>query len=155
MRSSKQGPWLLLFLLITTHIFAQQRPACTPLKQFRLTSPFGFRLHPITGKYQFHNGIDLAANQDTVFAILSGQVDTIAYDPISGIYIRLNHCDFQSLYLHLSQIFVLQGDSVTNNMPIGVTGATGRVTGEHLHFSIKYRNQFIDPLKFLFLIINQ
>jgi murein DD-endopeptidase MepM/ murein hydrolase activator NlpD len=155
MRSLKQGCWLLLFLLITIHIFAQQKPACTPLKQFRLTSLFGLRLHPITGRYQFHNGIDLAAAEDTVFAILPGRVGAVTYDPISGICIRLNHGDFQSLYLHLSQIFVLQGDSVTNNMPIGITGATGRVTAEHLHFSIKYRNQFIDPLKFLSLIINQ
>jgi murein DD-endopeptidase MepM/ murein hydrolase activator NlpD len=55
-----------------------------------------------------------------------------------------------SAYGHLSQIFVARGDSITAGQPIGITGATGRVTGEHLHFSISYHNLYIDPMDFLY-----
>jgi len=122
---------------------------CLPMRHLLATSPFGYRLHPITHQYTFHNGIDLRADHDTVFAVMPGVI-VIGYDPISGVHILIKNADFQASYLHLSQIFVLSGDSVAAGQPIGVSGATGRVTGAHLHFSIKFKNEFIDPLKFLY-----
>ena len=127
---------------------------CLPLKQINLTSSFGYRIHPITGKYAFHAGIDLRANHDTVYAVLPGHVSATGYNPFLGVYIRLDHGDFQSLYGHLSQIFVIPGDTVSSGFPLGVSGATGRVTGEHLHFAIEYHNKYINPLKFLYQITN-
>lgn len=64
------------------------------------------------------------------------------------------HEAFESSYGHLSQIFVLPGDTVSAGDPVAVTGATGRVTGEHLHFSIKFLSRAVDPLKFLLAIKN-
>jgi murein DD-endopeptidase MepM/ murein hydrolase activator NlpD len=116
----------------------------------RLTSGYGYRTHPVTGKYTFHAGVDLRANQDTVFAIMDGSVSATGYNDFLGIYIRLDHADLSSSYGHLSQIFVGAGETVTAGEPIGITGATGRVTGEHLHFSLQYRQQYIDPIKFLY-----
>jgi murein DD-endopeptidase MepM/ murein hydrolase activator NlpD len=89
-----------------------------------------------------------------VFAVLPGKVKTAAYNPLLGFYIRLNHGSFETLYGHLSQVFVLAGDSVNACDAVGVSGASGAVTGEHLHFAVNYHHKTIDPLKFLTLLTN-
>ena len=127
--------------------------ACLPLKHICLTSPYGYRIHPITGKYSYHAGIDLRARSDTVFAVLPGTVERTAYDPFHGLYIKLAHGDFATIYGHLSQIFVFQEDSVKAGTAIGLSGSSGRTTGEHLHFAVQYHGRYINPLKFLNLII--
>ena len=124
---------------------------CLPLKHLSVTSDFGYRIHPITGKYAFHSGTDFRAHNDTVFAVINGRA-TIGFDPLLGLNIRLVQNDLEITYGHLSQP-LLTSDSVACGDAIGITGATGRVTGEHLHLSIKYHNQNIDPLKFLYAII--
>ena len=123
--------------------------ACLPLRQVQLTSGFGYRIHPVTGKYAFHSGIDLRARGDTVFAVLPGHVSVVNYDPLLGIYIRLDHGELESCYGHLSDVLVLPGDSVVAGSPIAISGMTGRVTGEHLHFSMRLGGRYIDPLEFL------
>ncbi len=128
--------------------------ACLPLKHICLTSPYGYRIHPITGKYSYHAGIDLRARSDTVFAVLPGTVERIAYDPFLGLYIKLDHADFVMTYGHLSQVFVFQLDSVKAGTAIALSGSTGRTTGEHLHFAVQYHERYIDPLKFLINILN-
>jgi len=120
-----------------------------PLKHLQLTSTYGYRIHPVTGNYSFHSGIDLKARHDTVFSVLGGRVKFMGYDNITGVHIRVKSGDFELLYGHLSQVFVLAGDSVHAGKPLGITGATGRVTGEHLHFAVRYRQAAINPLKFL------
>jgi len=127
---------------------------CLPLKNLQLTSSYGNRIHPVTGKYAFHSGVDLRAKQDTVYAIMDGTVSAVNYNDLLGIYIRLDHGRFQSVYGHLSQVFVTTGESLQAGEPIGITGATGRVTGEHLHFSIRCRQQYINPLEFLYQLLN-
>lgn len=129
---------------------------CLPLKHLKINSAYGYRIHPLTGKYALHAGVDLKAHHDTVYAILSGLVKSTGYDNGLGMNIRLAHGAVESIYGHLSQIFVLTTDSVSAGEPIGITGATGQVTGEHLHFSICYRHQYINPIKFLYeLLIKQ
>ncbi|GGA94917.1 M23 family metallopeptidase [Mucilaginibacter rubeus] len=121
-----------------------------PLKHLKQTSGFGWRIHPITGEFHFHKGVDLAARNDTVFSIMNGVVCKIGNNPLIGNYILITHPDdVQSLYGHLSAIAVLPDDKVTAGQLIGITGATGRVTGEHLHFSIKYHGHELSPLAFL------
>jgi len=102
-----------------------------------------------------HSGIDLRARHDTVFAIMDGRVSAVNFDPQLGVFIRLDHGELQSTYGHLSQVFVLPGDTVQAGLAIAITGSTGRVTGEHLHFGIQYHHQNINPLEFLFRRINQ
>ena len=129
---------------------------CLPLKHLKINSDYGYRIHPLTGKYAMHAGVDLKARHDTVFAILDGLVKSTGYDNGLGINIRLAHGSVESIYGHLSQIFVITTDTVTAGEPIGITGATGFVTGEHLHFSICYMHQYINPIKFLYeLLIKQ
>lgn len=122
---------------------------CLPLEHLLLTSGYGYRLHPVTGRYSFHPGIDLHARQDTVFAVMPGRIDFVGYDPVTGVHIRLVSGEFTILYGHLSQVFVLPGDSVAACSPVAVSGATGRVTGEHLHFSVSFRQIPVNPLRFL------
>ena len=128
--------------------------ACLPLKHICLTSSYGYRTHPITGKYSYHAGIDLRARSDTVYAVLPGTVERTAYDTFLGLYIKLEHSDFSTTYGHLSQIFVLQRDSVNAGTAIGLSGSSGRTTGEHLHFAVQYHGRYLNPLKFLNLIIH-
>ncbi len=122
---------------------------CLPLRHLELISAYGHRIHPVTGKYAFHSGIDLRARHDTLFAVLPGRVAFMGYDAVTGVHLRLSSGDFEFLYGHLSQVFVLAGDSVEAGSPLGVSGASGRVTGEHLHFSVSYRQVPINPLLFL------
>lgn len=127
---------------------------CLPLKHFKINSSYGYRLHPITGKYAMHYGIDLKAHNDTAYAILDGRVSSEGYNNGLGMNIRLAHGPIESIYGHLSRLLVSPRDSVFAGQPIAITGSTGRVTGEHLHFSIRYRQRYIDPVKFLYELLN-
>jgi len=127
---------------------------CLPLRHLELTSGYGYRVHPVTGRFCFHSGIDLRARHDTVFAVLPGRVVFTGYDAITGVHLRLTSDDFELLYGHLSRVFVLAGDSVEAGSPLGVTGISGRVTGEHLHFSVSYRQKPMNPLLFLKRLTN-
>jgi len=120
---------------------------CFPLRHLDVTSSFGYRVHPVTGQYGFHAGIDLRAHSDTVYAVLDGHV-TVGYNPWLGVYAKITNGPFCVTYGHLSQLFVAAG-TLTAAMPLGVTGSTGRTTGEHLHFAVQYNHHYIDPLAFL------
>ncbi|UOE47814.1 zincin-like metallopeptidase domain-containing protein [Mucilaginibacter sp. SMC90] len=128
---------------------------CLPLKNLQVTSPFGFRIHPLSGRYALHAGIDLRARHDTVFAVFDGNVALTGYNISLGRFVDIAHRGFCSGYGHLSQVFVRQGEAVSAGEPIGITGATGRVTAEHLHFSIRCKGRSIDPLKFIYQILIQ
>lgn len=128
---------------------------CLPLKHLYINSDFGYRIHPITGKYALHAGVDFKARHDTVYAILDGFVESTGNNDGLGINIRLAHGQVESIYGHLSQILVADRDSVTAGDPIAITGETGFVTGEHLHFGICYRHQYINPIKFLYELIKK
>lgn len=121
-----------------------------PLKHLQITSSFGARTHPLTGKPAFHKGVDLRAQHDTVYAVMNGVAKAVGYDRLLGIYITIDHGELSSTYGHLSQIFIITKDMIYAGEPIGITGATGRVTGEHLHFSVTWHNQSIDPMDFLY-----
>lgn len=118
-----------------------------PLRVLVLTSVFGYRTHPVTGKYAFHSGIDLRANYDTVYTITPGQI-SIGYRALLGIYVTVSDGCLICTYGHLSQ--VLAAGYVRAGTPIAISGATGRVTGPHLHLSIRYKSRPLDPLIFLY-----
>lgn len=126
--------------------------ACLPLRYLHINSSYGYRLHPLTRSVRFHEGADLHARQDTVFAVLDGSVKRVAWDGALGLNIVLRHGQVETIYGHLSQTFVLASDPVTAGEPIGITGATGRVNGEHLHFAVRYHSRFINPIQFLRLL---
>ncbi|UOE50925.1 zincin-like metallopeptidase domain-containing protein [Mucilaginibacter sp. SMC90] len=126
---------------------------CLPLKSLKVTSGFGYRIHPLTGKFWLHAGTDLRAHHDTVFAIADGRVKQACTNKASGNYISIEHGGFRSGYAHLSKFLVARNEHVFAGQPIGITGATGCVTAEHLHFSIRYQGRSTDPLQFLYQIL--
>ena len=144
--------WLLAAcVLAITATHAQENPVrlSLPLPGLYVTSPFGYRIHPIAGRPQMHSGVDLRARRDTVRCILDGRVMCTSLRPGLGLSVRAGHGDVESVYGHLSVRFVSAGDTVVAGQPIGISGSTGLATGEHLHFEVRYRGRPINPLAFL------
>lgn len=126
---------------------------CLPLKTLKVTSPFGWRIHPITGQIDYHPGVDLRAHYDTVYAVLDGVVRSVGKDHILGTAITLQHSGIVSIYGHLSQCLVKTGDTVRAGQPIAISGASGRATAAHLHFGLRYGNHYLHPLNFLYQLL--
>lgn len=116
-----------------------------PLKEIHVTSPFGLRTDPFTGKKASHNGIDLRANHEPVYAMLAGEVVKVGKDRRSGIYVTLKHGSFTVSYCHLSKVLVGQKQVVRPGEPIGISGSTGRSTGPHLHLTLKMGSKVCNP----------
>lgn len=126
-------------------------PTEWPTLSKRLTSGFGYRTDPFSGRAAFHAGIDIGGKSgDPVYAAGSGKVITTAQDNSHGKYIIIEHPGgLQSWYLHLSKIKISEGDTVTKGQRIADMGNTGRSTGAHLHFEIVKQDKPIDPLPYL------
>ena len=116
-----------------------------PLKRIKVTSPFGMRKDPFTGKRRMHNGIDLRARNDEVYAMFPGVVKKVGYDKRSGNYVTLRHGDYTVSYCHLSRVTVKEKTPVLAGDVVGITGNTGRSTGEHLHLTCKRSGISINP----------
>lgn len=119
--------------------------------QGRLTSPFGYRRDPFTGRKSFHSGIDLAAPEGTkIKVILDGTVSLTSYSRIFGNYMIVTHPNgYQSLYGHLSRFNAKKGEQVSQGDIIALVGNTGLSTGPHVHLSIYKNGKLIDPLSVL------
>ncbi|MBC5579999.1 M23 family metallopeptidase [Anaerofilum sp. BX8] len=115
--------------------------------QGTLTSPFGYRVHPITGKTDFHTGVDLAAPLGTpAAAVWPGVVAETGFDDINGNYVKVIHSgSVCTTYNHLSQISVKTGQSLKRGETVGLVGSTGVSTGPHLHFELLIDGVRVDP----------
>lgn len=124
----------------------------TPVPYYTLSSPFGMRLHPILGYYRMHNGIDMACAAGTpIYASRGGLVEVAGYQADgAGNYIQLNHGDgFRSIYMHMTNYIVDQGDYVAPGQIIGYVGNTGLSKGNHLHFGISYNGTYVNPMEYI------
>lgn len=117
-----------------------------PLSNIKINSSYGYRKDPFSGKRKFHNGLDLHARRSRVFAMLAGEVVKVGLDRVSGKYVTLKHGSFTVSYCHLSRTFAYQGQTVKAGDTVGITGSTGRSTGEHLHITCKLYGNSIDPM---------
>ncbi|AFZ57303.1 peptidoglycan DD-metalloendopeptidase family protein [Anabaena cylindrica FACHB-243] len=108
-----------------------------------ITSLFGWRVHPITGDRRFHAGTDIGAPTGTpILAAAKGQVETANWMGGYGLAVTINHTSAQqSLYGHMSEIFVTPGQWVEPGTVIGRVGSTGNSTGPHLHFEVRHMTQ--------------
>ena len=120
-----------------------------PAGNLRLTSAFGYRIHPISGKPHSHTGIDIAAAGGTpIYAAKGGQVITSAYHWSYGNYVVLDHGGGNTtLYAHMSRRAVSEGQMVTQGQTIGYVGNTGNSKGNHLHLEVRAGGQRTDPEK--------
>ena len=116
-----------------------------PLKQIKVTSSFGYRKDPFTGKKRLHNGLDLRARNEEVYAMLHGKVIKTGEDRRSGKYVILQHSNIQISYCHLSKILVPAGTSVNPGKVVAISGSTGRSSGPHLHLTLRVNGEILDP----------
>lgn len=116
-----------------------------PLEKMKVTSPYGMRKDPMTGIYKKHNGVDLRARKAMVYSMFPGIVHKVGYDERSGNYVIIHHGEIAVSYCHLSKILIIKGSRVHAHEVIGISGNTGRSTGEHLHVTCKMKGTYINP----------
>ena len=121
-----------------------------PLQRIRITSPYGMRRHPIYKDWRFHNGIDLAAHYEPVYAMLDGTVTEVGSNPSAGKYVTLQHSpDLEIIYMHLSRIHVTKGDRILSGELVARSGNTGCSCSPHLHIKATYRHRSLNPIHIL------
>lgn len=140
------APYLLSCLLVFNVSFSCLAQFSLPVNNFKLTSRYGIRVHPVLKLTHFHSGIDISASYEPVYSILSGEVSAKGEDKIIGKYVKISHGNLQSIYGHLSVVLVEKGARVSSGEMLGVSGNSGRTSGPHLHLSFKISEKFINPL---------
>lgn len=122
-----------------------------PVNYTKLTSPFGNREQPTAGASTYHQGVDLAAPENTpIVASRTGIVTTATYSKTGGYYVSINHGDgFSSVYMHMTRYVVKAGQAVSAGQVIGYVGSTGVSTGNHLHFGIAYNGKYVNPANYV------
>lgn len=116
-----------------------------------ITSPFGYRMHPVYHRMILHAGIDIAVpTGTTTVAAAGGKVIVAGYEGDCGNMVAIDHGGgLSTIYCHFSQVFVAVGQEVQRGQAIGAAGATGDATGPHVHFQVDRNGQPVDPMGYL------
>jgi len=125
---------------------------CWPAPSYtRVSSEYGYRIHPILGTNKFHNGVDLAApGGSDILAAYDGVVVGAAYNDSMGNYVMIDHGGgLYTIYMHASKLLVSSGQSVSRGQKIALVGTTGRSTGNHLHFSVRVNGNYVSPWNYI------
>lgn len=117
----------------------------------RVSSNFGWRTHPITGRRSFHDGVDIAASYGNgAYAYSSGTVTFAGWNGGYGKVVYIDHGNgLQTRYAHLSKIYVRKGQQVSAGQKIGAVGSTGNSTGPHLHFEVRKNGTPQNPFNYI------
>lgn len=111
-----------------------------------ITSRFGPRNPEVPTVPKYHTGIDIARVVGTVvISAMEGTVELVSGEGSYGNHVKITNGDVSTLYAHCSKIYVKEGDYITQGQEIAEVGATGNVTGPHLHFEIRRNNEYVDP----------
>nr|VFJ62621.1 MAG: Murein DD-endopeptidase MepM and murein hydrolase activator NlpD, contain LysM domain [Candidatus Kentron sp. DK] len=137
--------------LLQGQIDSEVLPSGWPIAKGWISSPYGHRRDPLTGKKAFHDGIDFAATLGTeVVAVASGIVVWSGERSGYGQMVEISHGNgFSTRYAHNSRIVVKVGDTVRKGDPIAAVGDTGRSTGPHVHLEVLRNNRAINPSRFV------
>jgi murein DD-endopeptidase MepM/ murein hydrolase activator NlpD len=136
------------------YLFVDNIPGGNPLeREISVNSHYGTRVHPVHGVYKFHRGIDLKGTMhEPVIASGNGKVIETGFKADLGNYIKIRHkYGFESIYGHLSKVLIKKGQLIKKSQRIGLVGATGKVTGPHLHYTLKKNETYLDPFDFLYM----
>jgi len=139
---------ILLFGILMIAVKKWRKPL-----EGKITSKFGYRIHPITKASTFHNGIDITAPIGTkIYAPYTGFIQTILTNSAGGLQMKVKHSNgFITGYAHLSDVVFPIGTKVRKGQIIAYSGNTGKVTGPHLHFTLTdSTGTKVDPEKFIF-----
>ena len=122
-----------------------------------LTSPYGYRDHPVNGDYTFHNGVDISGQEgSSIVAFADGKVDYIGENETHGLYLQLDHGNgIKSFYAHCSKLCVSKGQLVAAGEKIAEVGATGVATGPHLHLELKLDGMHLNPAYYVDFLEDQ
>ncbi len=140
------NPYKIKIDSLPDSVVFQCRNYVHPVESKRITSNFGLR------GYRFHYGIDIGLRVgDTIRSTFDGQVRIIDYEKRGyGRYVVVRHSNgFETVYAHLSRVFVHKNDTVASGQPIALGGNTGRSTGPHLHFEVRFLGNAINPTKLI------
>lgn len=126
-------------------------PLGMPIANVSISSAFGGRQDPINGRRAFHEGVDFRAKTgEKVFATGKGRVVSSGYSPDYGENIIISHGKgYESMFAHLNKRLVQVGDSITPGDLVGLVGNSGRSTGSHLHYEIRYMGAPINPMDYM------
>jgi murein DD-endopeptidase MepM/ murein hydrolase activator NlpD len=125
-------------------------PSIWPTKGW-ISSGFGYRTSPFTGKREFHKGLDISGPSGTpIYAPATGKVTFSGTDGAYGLTVILNHGNgITTRYAHLNRLAVKNGQSVARGELIGLMGNSGRSTGPHLHYEVRLNGVFVNPERFI------
>lgn len=130
-------------------------PSVLPINvaDYTMSSGYGYRRDPIYGSAKFHEGLDFAAATGTpVFATADGKVEFAERTGGYGNCIDINHgYNYLSRYAHLSDILVKAGENVKRGQMIGRVGSTGKSTGPHLHYEVRFNGEAQNPVNYYFM----
>jgi murein DD-endopeptidase MepM/ murein hydrolase activator NlpD len=136
-------------LKLATRIFNRERG--DGKEEYYLTSPFGKRVDPITGKITYHNGCDYGThgNKWAQYALEDGVIENVFIDQYGAkdIWVKYDRLGYRCLHGHLDSFNVKKGQKVNHNTILGYTGMSGKATGIHLHLGVKYigQSEWINP----------
>ena len=127
-------------------------PTILPVSGTYNASSFGVRIDPFTGQHTMHEGMDFLADTGTpIVAAAGGVVQFAGFHPQYGYMIDVDHGnDLVTRYAHTSKLFVKEGDLIKRGRKIAEVGSTGRSTGSHLHFEVRFKGAAQNPARFLF-----
>ncbi len=130
-------------------------PSVLPIKMsdYTMSSGYGYRRDPIYGSARFHEGLDFAAPTGTpVYATADGTIAIAQRAAGYGNCIDIDHgYNYLSRYAHLSEILVKEGESVKRGQLIGKVGSTGKSTGPHLHYEVRFKDEAQNPVNYYFM----
>ncbi len=137
--------------LLNRDLRAGARPSGWPVENGWMSSGYGYRPDPKTGKRVFHRGTDFAGRKGTrIFTTADGVVTESAYMAGYGNVVKVSHADgYVTRYAHNSKNLVSVGDVVRKGTPIALMGATGRTTGTHLHYEVHHNGRALNPKTFV------
>ncbi len=117
----------------------------------RISSEYGYRIHPILQVEQYHSGLDMAAPSGSpILAAAGGSVVAATYNGTMGNYVMIDHGGgLFTVYMHASALYVSAGQWVDAGEQIAAVGSTGRSTGPHLHFSVRLNGSYVNPWNYL------
>jgi murein DD-endopeptidase MepM/ murein hydrolase activator NlpD len=138
-------------LLLSRDLREQTSPAGTPLSSGWISSTYGNRVDPLTGRREFHTGVDfVSAPNSKVLAMAAGVVSFSGPRSDYGNMVEINHGDgVVTRYAHNKSNLVKTGDKVEKGQPIAIMGATGRVTGAHVHFEVLRDGVIVNPVDYI------
>jgi murein DD-endopeptidase MepM/ murein hydrolase activator NlpD len=144
------------FFRLSSHVINQstvlkQRPSIAPAAG-RITSGFGYRVHPFFRQLMFHEGIDISNRMYTpVSATADGRIAEVKYSHDYGNFVKIEHpsSGYTTVYAHLQRAAVVEGQVVKRGEMIGYMGNTGRSTGPHVHYEVRMPGRFENPAEYI------